>query len=162
MLLKCKSVFYYGIILNRGDAVVKVISIKEPFATLISKGIKKIETRSWRTNYRGELFIHASGKSIDKKYLTNDFLLDLIKNIDMNYGNIICRCNLIDCIYMDEKFLEYIQQHPTEYSIGKYELGRYAWIINDVELIYPIPAKGRLNIWNFDGQYELINKKKKP
>lgn len=53
MLLKCKSIFYYGIILNRGDAVVKVISIKEPFATLISKGIKKIETRSWRTNYRG-------------------------------------------------------------------------------------------------------------
>lgn len=31
----------------------KVISVKEPFATLITNGIKRIETRSWKTNYRG-------------------------------------------------------------------------------------------------------------
>ena len=42
MLLKCKSVFYYGIILNRGDVVVKIISIKEPFATLISMLVEKV------------------------------------------------------------------------------------------------------------------------
>lgn len=45
----------------------KVISIKEPFATLIKNGNKHIETRSWKTNYRGELFIHASSKKITKK-----------------------------------------------------------------------------------------------
>lgn len=44
----------------------KVISLKEPFATLIMNGDKKIETRSWKTNYRGELFIHASGKNLAK------------------------------------------------------------------------------------------------
>ena len=136
----------------------KVISIKEPFATLISNGTKKIETRSWKTNYRGEIFIHASGKSLAKEFLTNDYVVDLIKDMDMNYGNIICRCNLVDCIYMDEVFLEYIEQNPTEYNVGEYKLGRYAWIMEDIELIYPIPAKGRLNIWNFDGKYELINK----
>ena len=40
----------------------KVISIKEPFATLIMNCVKLIETRSWKNNYHGELFIHASGK----------------------------------------------------------------------------------------------------
>lgn len=50
----------------------KVLSIKEPFATLIANGLKKIETRSWKTNYRGEIFIHASGKSLAKEYLNND------------------------------------------------------------------------------------------
>lgn len=128
----------------------KVISIKEPFATLIAKGIKKIETRSWKTNYRGELFIHASGKQLAKEFIKNDFVLDLIKNMDMNYGNIICKCNLVDCIYMDEGFLNYINQNQIEYNLGEYKLGRYAWIIKDVEPIYPMPAKGRLNIWNFD------------
>ena len=128
----------------------KVISIKEPFATLIAKGIKKIETRSWKTNYRGELFIHASGKQLAKEFIKNDFVLDLIKNMDMNYGNIICKCNLVDCIYMDEGFLNYINQNQIEYNLGEYKLGRYAWIIEDVEPIYPMPAKGRLNIWNFD------------
>lgn len=136
----------------------KVISIKEPFATLITNGTKKIETRSWKTNYRGELFIHASGKSLAKEFLTNDFVVNLIKNMDMNYGNIICRCNLVDCIYMDEDFIEYIKQNPTEYNCGEYKIGRYAWVMEDIEPIYPIPAKGQLNIWNFDGAYELINK----
>ena len=135
----------------------KVISIKEPFATLIANGMKKIETRSWKTNYRGEIFIHASGKSLAKEFLTNDYVVDLIKDMDMNYGNIICRCNLVDCIYMDEEFIEYIKQNPTEYNVGEYKLGRYAWIMEDIEPIYPIPAKGQLNIWNFDGEY-IINK----
>lgn len=38
----------------------KVISIQEPYASLIKEGYKKIETRSWKTNYRGEILIHAS------------------------------------------------------------------------------------------------------
>lgn len=44
----------------------KVLSIKEPYATLIANGNKVIETRSWKTNYRGELFIHASGTKLAK------------------------------------------------------------------------------------------------
>ena len=138
----------------------KVISIKEPFATLIANGMKNIETRSWKTNYRGELFIHASGKNLAKEFLTNDYVVDLIKDMDMNYGNIICRCNLVDCVYMDESFLEYIKQNPTEYNLGEYKQGRYAWVMEDIEPIYPISAKGKLNIWNFDGKYELVNKVK--
>ena len=139
----------------------KVISIKEPFATLITMGAKKIETRSWKTNYRGELFIHASGKTLAKEFLENkDFVLELIKNMDMNYGNIICRCNLVDCVYMDEEFLNNIKKHPMEYSLGEYKLGRYAWVMEDIEPIYPIPTKGQLNIWNFYGEYQLINSKK--
>lgn len=134
----------------------KVISIKEPFATLITNGTKKIETRSWKTNYRGELFIHASGKKPAKEFLTNDFVKNITKDIKMNYGNIICKCNLVDCIYMDEKFIETIKKNPREYNCGDYKIGRYAWIIDNIEPIYPLPAKGRLNIWNYDGKYELI------
>lgn len=134
----------------------KVISIKEPFATLIKNGTKKIETRSWKTNYRGELFIHASGKKLSKEILKNNFVLELIKDMDMNYGNIICRCKLVDCVYMDEQFLDSIRNDVNEYNLGEYKLGRYAWIIEDVQPIYPIPVKGKLNIWNYDGEYELI------
>ena len=38
----------------------KTLSIKEPFATLIKDDVKIYETRSWKTNYRGEIYIHAS------------------------------------------------------------------------------------------------------
>ena len=127
----------------------KVISIKEPFATLIMNGNKKIETRSWKTNYRGELYIHASGKTLAKEFL-DDNIIDLIKDMDMNFGNIICEGNLIDCIYMDEEFIKKIRKNKIEYICGLYEVGRYAWIFDNIELIYPIPAKGKLNIWNYN------------
>ena len=44
----------------------KVITIKQPWATLIAKGYKEYEFRTWKTKYRGEILIHA-GKGIDKK-----------------------------------------------------------------------------------------------
>lgn len=38
----------------------KAISLTQPWATLIAIGAKAIETRSWRTEYRGPLAIHAA------------------------------------------------------------------------------------------------------
>ena len=139
----------------------KVISIKEPFATLIMNGYKSIETRSWKTNYRGELYIHASGKALAKEYLTNPYVLELIKDMNMNYGNIICKVNLVDCIYMDEEFLKKIKENEQEYNLGLYELGRYAWIFEDVFPIYPIEVRGKLNIWNYDDQTAIEKERNK-
>ena len=127
----------------------KVLSIKEPFATLIKDGIKQIETRSWKTNYRGKLFIHASLTKNNKSIIGRNELLKLIENKEMNYGNIICECELVDCIYMDEKFLNEIKNNHIEYICGHYDIGRYAWIFTNVKPIKPIPAKGRLGIWNY-------------
>ena len=42
----------------------KTISVKQPYATLICAGVKKIENRSWKTDYRGRLLIHASGDAL--------------------------------------------------------------------------------------------------
>lgn len=49
----------------------KVLSLKEPWATLIKNKKKFIETRSWKTNYRGELYIHASLTKISKDIKDN-------------------------------------------------------------------------------------------
>ena len=38
---------------------IKLISLWEPWATLMAIGAKRIETRSWRTPYRGWLAIQA-------------------------------------------------------------------------------------------------------
>lgn len=38
----------------------RAISLTQPYASLIALGAKKIETRSWRTGYRGPLAIHAA------------------------------------------------------------------------------------------------------
>ena len=42
----------------------KGLTIKEPWATLITEGYKEYEFRTWKTKYRGDILIHA-GKGID-------------------------------------------------------------------------------------------------
>jgi len=126
----------------------KVLTIKEPFATLISKGIKKIETRSWKTKYRGKLYIHAG---LSKDYRKIDEINKIIKDLNFNYGKIICEVELVDCIYMTEEFIEKLKKNnKIEYLVGHYEVGRYAWILDNVKLLdKKIDAKGKLSIWNY-------------
>jgi len=38
----------------------KVLTLTQPWATLVAIGAKKCETRSWSTSYRGDLLIHAA------------------------------------------------------------------------------------------------------
>ena len=130
----------------------KVLTVKQPHASLILNGKKKVETRSWKTNYRGELYIHAGMKKVTKKDLQKDGLKDIIGNDNIEeYGKIICKCNLVDCIYMDKEYIEYMKNnYPREYVCGRYEIGRYAWVLEDVtKLDKPIEAKGQLSIWNY-------------
>ena len=68
----------------------------------------------------------------------------------MSYGKIICKCKLVDCVYMDKDFVEKIKNNSKEYIFGDYQEGRYAWILEDIEeLEESIEAKGHLNIWNY-------------
>lgn len=127
----------------------KVLSIREPYATLIKKKVKHIETRSWKTNYRGELYIHASKTKMFREDANNKELMKLVSLEELNYGNIICKCKLVDCILMDQEFLNSISKNEAEFICGIYELGRYAWILEDIEEVEKVPTKGRLNIWEY-------------
>jgi len=129
--------------------VMKVVSIREPYASLIKDGIKTIETRSWRTKYRGPIYIH----SCMSKQQIKEEVGKLIKS-ELKYGYILCKAELVDCIYMDEEFIE--KEKIRDYNnfiCGRYEVGRYAWVLSNVEILdEPIKIKGQLGLWNYDGK----------
>ena len=137
----------------------KVLSLMEPWGSLIKEKVKyyiavskiKEKTRNvLKTNYRGELYIHTSLKKIPKNDERIRELVNLLKDKDIKYGYIIAKCNLVDCIYMDEEFINKIKtENPTEYKCGEYAVGRYAWVLKDIRKIEPIQAKGHLGIWNY-------------
>ena len=132
----------YLIYNDKGD-IVKVLSIREPYASLIKLKIKTIETRSFKTNYRGELYIHAS---LSKSNVGDE----LSKLVMPMYGKIICKCKLVDCVLMTKEYVKYVKDNMSmEYKCGLYEEGRYAWILKDIEEIDAIKAKGKLGIWSF-------------
>ena len=116
--------------------ILKVLSLTEPYATLIKNGIKTIETRSWKTSYRGRLYIHASSTKIPKEYRNNKELMALVSTDDLNYGHIICSCDLVDCIEMTDDFINSIRKNKkNEYITGIYSNGRYAWIFENIEIL---------------------------
>ena len=125
----------------------KVLTIREPFATLIKDKVKIYETRSWKTNYRGEIYIHAAKA---KSKSSNVNIASTYLKSKENPEHIICKCLLNNCIYMDDDFINEVKKNKKEYNSGRYEIGRYAWQLEVIEVLKePIYAKGQLGIWNF-------------
>ena len=125
----------------------KVITIKQPWATLIAKRYKEYEFRTWKTKYRGDILIHA-GKGIDKEAMTR--FKDL--NLDYPKGCIIAKAKITDCIYVDDDFRKkVIPKNPNVYKgLNKTEWKGYGFKIEKVEEIKPIEINGKLSLWEYD------------
>ena len=51
---------------------------------------------------------------------------------------------------MTEEFIQKIKTETNESDYGRYEVGRYAWKLELIEVLEePISAKGKLGIWNY-------------
>lgn len=122
----------------------KVITIKQPYASLIVNGYKRFEFRSWNTNFRGKILIHA-GLSVDKE------AYEKVKNLPIEFekGCIIGSLNIVDCKKLDEKLYLEIKNNPNIYGI-KEDYDGYVWILdNPKKLDNPIYIKGKLGLWNY-------------
>ena len=130
----------------------KVLTIRQPWATLIMLGLKKYEFRSWKTNYRGELLIHA-GKGIDKEG-RNRLQKYLPENLPR--GEIICKVKLVDCIKVTKEFLEELRNINKEVYKRSVFKEEYAWKLEVVEILKnPIKINGKLGLWNFNGKEDI-------
>ena len=126
----------------------KVITIKQPYATLIQKGIKQYEFRTWKTNYRGEILIHA-GKGIDKNAMKKFQKY----NLDYPSGCIIAKANITDCIEVTQNFrnkLKKLNSLVYSYKVEDTNWKGYAFEIENVEEIEHIKINGKLSLWNYD------------
>ena len=126
----------------------KVITIKQPWASLIAEGLKEYEFRTWKTKYRGEILIHA-GKGVDKKAMKKfeDY------HLDYPIGCIIAKANLCDCIEIDDEARKMLEQkNPFVYSsiIKHTEWEGYGFKLENVKKIKPIFINGKLSLWDYE------------
>lgn len=126
----------------------KVITVKQPFATLIAEGLKEYEFRTWRTKYRGELLIHA-GKGIDKQTMKRYEHL----NLDYPRGCIIAKVNLIDCIEVNDEVRKKLKEKdPLVYYgiINNPNWNGYGFKLENIKKINPISINGKLSLWDYE------------
>lgn len=133
------------------------VSLWQPWASLLttidsSTGLpyKQFETRSWKTDYRCKLIIHAAKKQDSGLRGFCDRLAgELGTTIDFDNlprGCAIATAELTDCVEMTEEFIS--QQSESEIACGDWNVGRYAWKFENVQpLPQPIPLKGQQGLW---------------
>ena len=123
----------------------KVITLKQPWASLVANGYKKYEFRSWKLNYRGDILIHA-GKSFDKD------AMEKVKNLNLNFptSQIVAVVHIEDCIKLNEEINKNICiQNPLIYG-DKNRTG-YAWKLGKVtKLSIDEEIPGKQGIWNYN------------
>jgi hypothetical protein len=125
--------------------IMKALSLKQPWAQLVVDGKKKIEIRKWRTNFRGEFLIHASQipdlKAMQKFGFSENSLA---------LGSIIGRAELVD-VKKYENIDEF--EKDAELHLASFDWGNFGFILRNVEKFKkPIPAAGKLNFWDFNGE----------
>lgn len=159
----------------------KAITLWEPYATLVAIGAKPDETRSWKTNYRGPIAIHAARKNVfktiiglpddvlkamyDSLYKGYDIKSGVLRRLEAAQGHIVATAMLVEC-------WKVVEHTPTAIILrqsngigedkipidapylmfGDYRVDRYIWGLADVcKLSEPIPAKGKQGLWNWEG-----------
>lgn len=137
----------------------RALTLTQPWATLVATGEKTIETRSWQTEHRGVIAIHAAkGMTEEDKAVcrVHPFSTALRKHgvtaiSQLPRGAVIATARLTACVKLSGHVAAEPPEDSWERAFGDYSRGRYIWtLINVVALPTPIPAQGMLGLWEWD------------
>lgn len=132
----------------------KALPLWQPWASLIAIGAKRIETRHWPAPPRliGErIAIHATKRTTElwlcEEHPFSEYDLD---HETLPLGAIVATSVIDRCTEMSELGIAELEDTmPHEYAFGLYEIGRFAWILRDVErLEAPVPFRGSQGIFD--------------
>jgi hypothetical protein len=114
----------------------RALSLRQPWAWLVVNGYKDIENRSWRTNHRGPLLIHASA---NQSNCSEESLAEMEQKYrvkiprELPFGGIIGIVDVVDCA----------KQHP---SIWKFR-GSWGWVLKSPHRLPYRKCKGFVGLF---------------
>ncbi len=124
---------------------IRVITLKQPWASLVANGLKTYEFRNMNYSYRGKILIHA-GKGFDKD------AMERVKDYNLDYptAKILAEVEIADCIKIDNNFNEMINKLNSPVYGNKKRTG-YAWKLENINKInIDKTINGKQGIWYID------------
>lgn len=124
---------------------IRVITLKQPWASLVANGLKIYEFRNMNYSYRGKILIHA-GKGFDKD------AMERVKDYNLDYptSKILAEVEIVDCIKIDNNFNEMINKLNSPVYGNKKRTG-YAWKLENINKInIDKTINGKQGIWYID------------
>ena len=112
----------------------RALTVCQPYAELLARGLKTIENRTWPSPVLGPLWIHA-GKS--REWLAPE---DIADYPHMVFGALVARVELYACIR--------VEQLPDRLKDNPHANGPWCWLVrNPYALERPRPVRGAQGIW---------------
>ncbi len=134
----------------------QAISLKQPWAQLVVIGAKRVETRSWSTEYRGEIAVHASKAFpnwMRAETWANEIFRDPLAEADFGPGDlplgaIVGTVEITGCYPSEAAGSMGIYDHTREWRYGDYTPGRWFWTLANARMWdEPKSCRGALKIW---------------
>lgn len=143
----------------------KCISLWQPWASAIALGFKQIETRGFRTSYRGPIAIHAARRWTVHQQVALANIMDAIPEAKAAFralseietplplGKIVAIAEIVDCVSITPDFAV----TDEEFLLGDYSPNRFAWRLkNVVALPKPFAYTGRQGFFEANLPKELL------
>jgi hypothetical protein len=117
--------------IQRDQVRMKALSVKQPWANMIARGEKTIETRTWATDYRGDLLIVSSRKPPIEPA-----------------GHAVAIATVVDCRPMrrEDEAAARCPVYP----------GAYSWVLTNIRRVKPFPVRGQLGIFQIETQTDRL------
>lgn len=151
---------------------IRLLTLWQPWASLVAEGLKRYETRSWPTDYRGLIAIHAAKRPIVKEeklailyacggggkgYTNEQFnALKRVLNSDLPLGEIVAIVENTSCLKMvfsgaQSDQIAIWDQTIIERAVGDWHPGRFAFQLENIlKLPKPFPFTGSQGLRRLD------------
>lgn len=108
----------------------KALTIRQPWADAIAHQMKRVENRTWKTNYRGLVLIHAAA--------AHDPAAVVYGPRPDTRSAVLAIARITDCHYSDDG-----------QCCGPWgQENVYHWTLDNLSTLpEPVPCKGRLGLW---------------
>ena len=127
-----------------------VITLWQPWATLLIKGVKIHETRSWYTSHRGKILIHAAKRKINWCEIQLNLLEEIYPDItewEYPLGAIVGEMELVDCRQCGAVR---VPVSESDRLTGDWSDGRFAWEMRNVKPLLIPNVKGKQGLWKYE------------
>jgi hypothetical protein len=111
----------------------KCLSIRQPWAWAILHADKDVENRTWATDYRGPILLHAGQKLEDQAVSEIEAAFGLIVPDDLPRGGIVGAVRIVGCV---------------QESASSWFSGPFGFVLADSQPLPFLPLRGQLGIFD--------------
>ncbi len=130
--------------------LIKALSLKQPIAWLIANSYLLVDDRTWGTQYRGTILIHASKGLYQEyyEYLKSNTDIPLPDKDKLEYGGVVGIANLTLCCRPRDLPADIRGEQRAHFNGVDQE--HYGFLFEKATPVPFIPCRGKLGIFEID------------